>query len=169
MPCCQVHSLIEKSLLKSWDAHQTRLVETAIIFLRLISAKQWAAVRVLAQWSRKLCNKIILILFKCARFYLCTLFLFGIHMCILFEHSRNDPFFCDINKMVLQDPSSSPFVPLHPCHCQQLWPQHQSLGAWYWQVDLHILTIVMVDLWVTAAFSMWGCGAESVTDDILTR
>ena len=36
--------------------------------------------RVLAQWSRKLCNKIILILFKCARFYLCTLFLFGRHI-----------------------------------------------------------------------------------------
>ena len=49
-------------------------------FFQMMPAEQWAVVRVLAQWSRKLCNKIILILFKCARFYLCTLFLFGRHI-----------------------------------------------------------------------------------------
>jgi len=114
----QVHSLIEKSLLKSWDAHQTRLVETARTFFQLIFAKQWAALRVLAQWSRKLCNKIILILFKCARFYLCTLFLFGRH---IFQSSilSNYPLLY-VSKMLMQDPSSSPSLPLHSCHCQQL-------------------------------------------------
>ena len=65
------------------------------------------------------------------------------------------------NLILLQDPGSPSFVAFSSGDSQQLRPQHQSLGAWHWQVDILdfldtdrlILFQVLChgDLWVTAA------------------
>ena len=70
---------------------------------------------------------------------------------------------------ITQDPGSPSFVAFSSGDSQQLRPQHQSLGAWHWQVDIldfpssficldtdrlrfWIFKVLLYgDLWVTAA------------------
>ena len=150
-------------MLKSWDAHQTRLVclLTTIFWryvdswlMHLLFAEQWAAVRVLAQWSRKLCYTKVLILFRGAQPCLCVPFLFGtqlfshlkVYDLISFQYVHNhwfsgsEPFiFCRLQCWFLPAVAitASKFGGL--IQTGLIWtPSFESL---YWR-----------DLWVTVAF-----------------
>ena len=94
-----------------------------------MTAEQWAAARALAQWSRKLCYRKVLILFRGARPCLCAPFLFVIQMSFTPFKIYDESTVCVFVTTDSQDSSPTPSVTFSLGYCKQLRSQHQSLGA----------------------------------------